>query len=109
MVDVVNLTGAPATAATVSAALAAGGYTVGTVTSSAPPRGTAADSAVEYPVDLLKQATALADALHADASLRKTQVDHVTLLLTTTDPAHLLAAVIALPRVCPVATPTPTP
>jgi hypothetical protein len=107
-VDVLDLTGAPGTAATVSAALAAGGYRVGTVTTNRPPTGTPPVSAIEYPVTLLQQATALAHALHADSSLRQTPVHHVTLLLTTADTAHLLAAVTALPKVCAAATPTPT-
>jgi hypothetical protein len=108
-VDVVDLTGDPATAATVSAALTAGGYAVGTVTAGALPTGTPPDSAVEYPAALLQQATALADALHAEAALLEAKVDHVTLLLTTADPAHLRAAVTALPHVCAAAAPTPTP
>jgi hypothetical protein len=82
---------------------------VGQVTSSVPPTGTAPDSAIEYPSAQLAQATGLADAVHATASLREAQVHGVTLLLTTTDPLHLLAAVIALPPVCTAVTPTPTP
>jgi hypothetical protein len=90
----------------VSAALTARGYTIGRVTSSTPAAGTAAGSAIEYPTAQLPQATSLADALHATASLRQAQVAHVTLLLTTADPQHLLAAVTALPPAC-AATPTP--
>ena len=106
-VDVLDLTGDPATATQVSTALTAAGYTVGQVTSSAPVTGTPADSALEYPTALLAPATALADVLHTSTVLREAQVENLTLVLTPADPEHLLAAVTALPAVCAPATPTP--
>jgi hypothetical protein len=90
----------------VSAALTAGGYTVGQVTSSPPAPGAQAGSAIEYPAAQLQQATGLAGALHATAALREAQVQELTLLLTTADPEHLLAAVTALAPACAAGTPT---
>jgi hypothetical protein len=103
----VDLTGDPAIAPKVSAALAAGGYTVGHVTSSAPAAGTPPQTAIEYPAAQLEQATGLADALSASRSLRVAPVNGVTLLLTSADPLHLIAALTALPPVCAPASPTP--
>ena len=89
------------------AALTAAGYAVGQVTSSAPPTGSPAGSALEYPAALLREATGLADALHLSTALHEAQVQNVTLLLTAADPQHLVAAVTALPPLC--ASPAPTP
>jgi hypothetical protein len=91
----------------VSAALTAGGYTVGRVTSSARSTRKPQDTAIEYPAAQLAQATRLADALHASRSLLEAQVKTVTLLLTPTDPAGLVAALATLPAACAAAPHTP--
>jgi hypothetical protein len=90
----------------VSAALTAGGYTVGHVTTRAPAAGAPPETAIEYPAAQLAEATRLAHALSANQSLREAPVPSVTLLLTTADPRHLIAALAALPAACPAA-PTP--
>jgi hypothetical protein len=91
----------------VSAALTAAGYTVRQVTTTAPATGRPPKTAIEYPVALLPEATALADALSANPSLHEAQVDRVTLLLTTADPLHLIAALTGLPEACAPSSPSP--
>ena len=99
-VDILDLSGDPAIAATVSAALTAAGFPVGHVTRTAPATGTPRERAIEYPAAQLKEATRLATALHAKRSLREANVETVTLLLTTADPRHLVAALTQLPGAC---------
>jgi hypothetical protein len=69
-------------------------------TSGAPATGTPPETAIEYPAAQLTEATRLADALHANGSLREAQVQRVTLLLATADPRQLIAALTAFPGAC---------